>query len=84
MIRKFSQYISFSKEQGSVKRKSKLNIEVTFSPLVKYKLKPHSNYFIINIVSGPSYKIALKGEGKTPGVLLNFKSYDFGPCFVLK
>jgi len=22
--------------------------------------------------------------GKTPGVLLSFKSYDFGPCFVLK
>jgi len=55
-----------------------------FAPLTKYKLRPKSNYFILNIISGPSYKFLLKGEGKTPGVLLNFKKYDFGPCFVLK
>ena len=67
-----------------MKSKDKINIEVVFAPLTKYKLRPKSNYFILNIISGPSYKFLLKGEGKTPGVLLNFKKYDFGPCFVLK
>ena len=68
VINKNSQFISFSQEQGSVKAQNKFTLEVIFAPLSRFKLRPKTCYFILNIISGPSYKFVLKGEGKTPGV----------------
>ena len=63
---------------------SKVDIQVAFTPIDEYKLKPKNHSFTLSIISGPTYTFKLQGSARKPNVELSFFEYDFGPCYVMR
>ena len=77
-------FITISPENATVLKNEQVNVEVTFSPIIDYKLRSKNHYFTLSIVSGPTYCFRLAGSARKPGVEFSFLEYDFGPSYVLK
>ena len=67
-----------------MKKKDKKDIEILFAPIDEYRFKPKQNLLTLQIISGPTYNLEIKGVARKPGVEFSFIEYNFGPCFVLK
>jgi len=77
-------FVTISPENATVLKNEKVDIEVIFSPITDYKLRPKNHYFTLSIVSGPTYYFRLTGSARKPGVEFSFLEYDFGPSYVMK
>ena len=51
------------------------NLNTLMSPLIDAS-------FLVQIVNGPKYQLAIAGSGVMPSLGFSFKSYNFGPCFL--
>ena len=79
-----SSMIQINKESGTVSSGRPVDIELSFFTNSEFRLRPKTHWFVLNIVSGPSYTFRLNGSARRPNVEFSFTQYDFGPCYVLK
>jgi len=77
-----NRYFTITPETGSVKKGSKITVDLTYFPLTPHKLGKYK--CALTIVSGPTYEFTMVGSARKPGVEFNFLKYDFGKCFVMK
>eukprot|EP01022_Parablepharisma_sp_SALTPOND_P020800 TRINITY_DN386_c0_g1_i3.p1 TRINITY_DN386_c0_g1~~TRINITY_DN386_c0_g1_i3.p1 ORF type:complete len:4093 (+),score=589.86 TRINITY_DN386_c0_g1_i3:873-13151(+) len=77
-----SRYLTITPESGSVKKGSKVTVDLTYFPITPHKLLKYRCG--LTIVSGPTYEFQMVGSARKPGVEFTFQKFDFGKCFVMR
>jgi len=75
-----SKTLSISPASGSVKKGERVEVVITFQPLLEMVLD--GQQLQLTVAGNLVFPLALVGRGQQPGLSFSFMSHDFGPCFV--